>query len=47
VRGDPIRLPPDPKRTVQSPTRQREIERTPERVQSLAGRDRKGPEIER
>ena len=47
VRDDPIRPPLEPKRTVQSPTRQREIERTPERAQTIAGRDRKGPEIER
>ena len=31
----------------ESPTAQREIERVPQRVQSIAGRDRKGPEIER
>jgi len=48
-----VRNTPAPRRSEQrpsrpeSPTAKREIERTPQRVQSIAGRDRKGPEIER
>jgi len=44
---------PTPRRAEQrpsrpeSPTAKREIERAPQRVQSVVGRDRKGPEIER
>ena len=48
-----VRSAPTPRRAEQrpsrpeSPTAKREIERAPERVQAIAGRDRKGPEIER
>jgi len=48
-----VRNAPTPRRAEQrpsrpeSPTAKREIERAPERVQSITGRDRKGPEIER
>ena len=48
-----VRNTPAPRRSEQSqsrpasPTAKREIERMPQRIQSIAGRDRKGPEIER
>jgi hypothetical protein len=48
VRGTPAptRSEQSPSRP-ESPTAKREIERAPQSVQSIAGRDRKGPEIER
>jgi hypothetical protein len=48
VRNTPIRRHSEqrPSRP-ESPTVKREIERAPRRVPSIAGRDRKGPEIER
>jgi len=48
-----VRNEPAPRRSEQRPSRlespavKREIERAPQCVQSIAGRDRKGPEIER
>ena len=48
-----VRNAPTPRRAEQrpsrleSPTAKREIERAPQRVPTIAGRDRKGPEIER
>jgi hypothetical protein len=48
VRGAPIRRRPDPHQSrIEPPTRKREIERAPERAQTIAGREQKGPEMER